>query len=73
MHHPHQAQPWETQGSLSSSDALDFLSGADPNLDIFGYQGSIGFAAMTADEILDDSFWLRLPAGSPTQQPIHLG
>ena len=47
-------------------DAFDMLADTPPtSFTLLGNGGSTGFAQMTADEILDDSFWLCLPAFSP--------
>ena len=52
--------PW----TFTGDDALDLLANADPSI-LFGKEGSTGFGGLTADELLDDSFWLRLPHRSP--------
>jgi hypothetical protein len=41
-------------------DALAILDDTDAS-NLFGKDGSLGFGALTADELLDDSFWLRIP------------
>lgn len=51
---------------VQACDAFDMLADTPPtSFTLLGKGGSTGFAQMTADEILDDSFWLCLPAFSP--------
>ncbi|UZJ57557.1 hypothetical protein CBS101457_006877 [Exobasidium rhododendri] len=50
------ALPWPFEGA----EGLDLPTNIDPAL-LFGTEGSIDFGGMTIDELLDDSFWLKLP------------
>jgi hypothetical protein len=65
---------YDTAGNIIDPNAMalpwgfvdSMLANTDPSL-LFSKEGSTGFGALTADEILNDSFWLRMPERSPTR------
>lgn len=54
-------------GRNNNNEDMEIISNNTPtSFTLFGTDGSTGFGQMTADQILDESFWLCLPLVSPS-------